>query len=132
MNMEYLEKCRHSLSSEQAKSLAETDNWGHVDKQQVHTDWDSLYKELSLLIGSLKPAEKKAQEMIGRHFKITCRFYVPSKEAYIGMGLFYSENNDMKNFHNAYHPQMVAFLGDAMTVYAQENLASLPHRPVGI
>ena len=124
MDIWYLEKCRSSLSSEQTKSLSETNNWGHVDKQQVHTDWDSLYKELSPLVDSSMPAEKKIQEMIGRHFKITCRFYVPSKEAYIGMGLFYSENKEMKEFHNAYHPKMVEFLGDAISVYAQENLVS--------
>ena len=124
MDIAYLEKCRSSLSSEQTKSLSETNNWGHVDKQQVHTDWDILYKELSPLVDSSMPTEKKIQEMIGRHFKITCRFYVPSKEAYIGMGLFYSENKEMKDFHNAYHPKMVAFLGDAISVYANENLVS--------
>jgi hypothetical protein len=33
---DYLQECRVALSSEQARPLAETDNWSHVDKQQVH------------------------------------------------------------------------------------------------
>ncbi len=118
----YLEKCRASLSAEQAKSLSETNNWGHVDKQQVHVDWDILYKELAPLVDSTMPGDEKVQQIMARHFAIACRFYRPSKQAYIGMGLFYSENKDMKEFHNAYHPKMVEFLGDAMTIYSQENL----------
>lgn len=124
LDMVYLEKCRSALSVEQTESLSETNNWAQVDKQQVHADWDTLYKELALLVDNAMPGDEKIQEIIGRHFKITCRFYHPSKDAYIGMGLFYSENQEMKAFHNAYHPKMTEFLGDAMSIYAQENLVS--------
>ena len=39
-----------------------------------------------------------------------------------GMSLFYQENEDMRNFHNAYHLDMVGFLAAAMPIYADENL----------
>jgi len=42
--------------------------------------------------------------------------------AYIGMALFYEENPDMKAFHNAYNPGMVAFMQRAMNFYAHQNL----------
>jgi hypothetical protein len=47
---EYLQACRVALGTEQAASLAATDNWSHVDKAQVHQDWDALYRELTPLI----------------------------------------------------------------------------------
>jgi hypothetical protein len=40
----------------------------------------------------------------------------------LAMGLFWHDNKDMKDFHNAYHPNMVEFLGEAIYVYAQRNL----------
>jgi hypothetical protein len=119
---QYLQECREALSSEQMKSLTETDNWSHVDKQQVHIDWDALYKELTPLMQQLPPSAPDIQAIMARHYSIVSRFYAPSKQAYIGMSLFYSENQDMKDFHNAYDPKMVEFLTEAMPIYAHEHL----------
>ena len=118
----YLETCRSFLSKEQAKSLSETNHWEHVNRPQVHADWDALYKEFSALIDSSIASDRKIQDFIEQHYAISRRFYTPSKEAYIGMALFYNEDSSMRDFHNAYHPKMVEFLGNAMVIYAQEKL----------
>jgi hypothetical protein len=60
---EYLNECREALSTEQTKSLAETNNWSHVDKTQVHIDWDILYKELALLIDDSLPSSPEVQSL---------------------------------------------------------------------
>ena len=104
---EYLEQCRQALTTEQTKSLAETENWSHVDKPQVHIDWDNLYKELAPLIDGSLPSSSEVQSLMARHCSIGSRFYPPSQKAYIGLALFYNENPDMKTFHNAYHPKMI-------------------------
>ena len=119
---EYLEQCRLALTTEQTKSLAETENWSHVDKQLVHVDWDILYKEVSFLVDDASPASPEVQTLMMHHYSIASRFYPPSREAYIGLGLFYQDNPDMKAYHNAYHPKMVDFLGEAIYAYAQSNL----------
>jgi len=110
------------MAAEQTKSLAKTDNWSHVDKQQAHIDWDVLYKELVPLVNGSLPSSPEVQSLMERHYSIASRFYVPSQKAYIGMALFYQDNPDMKSFHNAYHPKMVDFLGEAIFFYAQRNL----------
>lgn len=110
------------MVAEQAKSLAKTGNWSHVDEQEVHIDWDVLYKELVPLVNDWLPSSPEVQSLVGRHYSIASRFYEPSKNAYIGMALFYQDNPDMTDFHNAYHPRMVDFLGEAIFVYAQRNL----------
>jgi hypothetical protein len=118
----YLQECRIALNSEQARSLAETNNWSHVDKQQIHLDWDVLYKELTPMMQYLPPSAPDIQLLIARHYGIVSQFYTPSKQAYIGMSLFYAENHDMRDFHNSYHPSMVKFLAEAMPIYAHKNL----------
>jgi hypothetical protein len=122
LTAEYLQECRAALSAEQTQSLSETDNWSHVDKQQVHLDWEVLYKDLTSLMQHLPPSSPDVQAIMARHYGIAARFYKPSKHAYIGMSLLYAENQDMKAYHNAYHPNMVAFLAEAMPIYADENL----------
>jgi hypothetical protein len=119
---EYLEQCRQALATAQTKSLAETNNWSHVDKAQVHLDWDILYKEIAVLIDGSLPSSAEVQSLIARHCSIGARFYPPSLKAYIGLALFYNENADMKAFHNAFHPKMVEFLGEAIFFYANRNL----------
>jgi hypothetical protein len=122
MTPEYQQICRDALNDEQAKSLADTDNWSHVNKQQVHSDWDALYKELTPMIQRLPAAAPEIQAMMARHYGIVSCFYAPSKLAYIGMSLFYRENSDMKSFHNGYDANMVDFLGQAMPIYAEKHL----------
>lgn len=118
MDEQYADECRQALAREQARSLSETDDWGHVDRDRVHRDWDVLYKELATHLDGSLPEDRHVQELVHRHFEIACRFYTPSREAYAGMALFYAENGPMREFHNSYHPRMVDFLGEAMRVYA--------------
>jgi len=118
----YLEECRAALSAEQAESLATTANWAHVDKPKVHSDWDELYQKIAPVIDSHLPSAEPVQALIAEHYGIVSRFFKPSKEAYIGMGLLYGEDQKMMAFHNAYHPNMVPFIAEAMSIYADENL----------
>ena len=119
---EYADTCRTALAAEQASSLAETDGWSHIDRQQVHSDWDLLYRALAAMPDESEAASPAVQEMMARHYAIASRFYVPSKDAYIGMSLFYNENLEMRTFHNGYAPNLVVFLGEAMHVFAERNL----------
>ncbi|KRD48359.1 transcriptional regulator [Acidovorax sp. Root275] len=119
---EYLDQCRAAQRAEQEQSLASTNNWAHVDKPQAHADFDAFYKELAPLIDANEPASPTIQALMAKHFAIVSRFYVPSREAYVGTALFYADNAEMKAFHNTYHPRLVEFLGGAVYAYAQQNL----------
>ena len=121
---EYLSACRAALASEQARSLAETRQWAHVDKQKVHGDWDLLYRKLTPLMQGHPASSPTIQAVMAEHYEIVSRFFQPSRQAYIGMSLFYGENPDMKAFHDSYHPGMVSFLAQAMAIYAHEHLPS--------
>ena len=62
------------------------------------------------------------QKLVAEHYEIVSRFYKPTKEAYIGMSLFYKSNEAMRMFHNDYHPGMAEYMEKAMPVYALGNL----------
>ncbi len=122
LSREYLAKCKEALETQQTHSLSVTNNWEHVDRNLVHKDWDTLYKQLSKHVTTTAVDNVKMQLLMKEHFEIACRFYTPSKEAYVGMGIFYKENEDMWKFHYSYHPEMVDYLGDAIYHYADSNL----------
>ncbi|MBP2215089.1 TipAS antibiotic-recognition domain-containing protein [Arthrobacter sp. CAN_C5] len=118
----YLQTCRDTLTRDQAASFAATNGWAHVDRDEVHADWDEIYRELAQNIDQRNPEDDATQALIDRHYRIACQFYTPSKEAYIGMALSYRENQDMRVFHNGYHQDMVEFLIPAITTYARHRL----------
>lgn len=120
---DYLSLCRSSREREQSESLAATDNWAHVDKAKVHADWDTLYKEIAPLIASGAMADApEVQALVARHHAIISRFYEPSREGYIGLGLFYQEDTSMREFHNSYHSQLADYMRDAICVFAVARL----------
>ena len=122
LSNKYLTECKNALNAEQTHSLSTTDNWAHVNRELVHQDWDLLYKKLAEYADGTTVDNMNVQKLMEEHFEITCRFYTPSKEAYIGMAIFYKEDEDMRKFHNSYHPEMVEYLGDAIVHYASSNL----------
>ncbi len=119
---QYLQQCRDAQAAEQAASLAATDQWAHVDKARAHQDFQRFYVELAPLIDSADPSSPAIQALMVQHHAIVSRFYAPSRGAYIGTALFYADNPDMKAFHNAYHPRLVEFLGEAIYAYAHRHL----------
>ncbi|MDY0815670.1 TipAS antibiotic-recognition domain-containing protein [Kitasatospora purpeofusca] len=127
MGNSYEDECRRSLAEEQVRSLAGTNDWEHVDRDRVHRDWDALYREITVCLndGAL-PGEQKVQELVRRHFDIACRFYTPSREAYVGMALFYAEDEGMRAFHDSYHAGLVEFLGAAIRVFADQGTGFAP------
>ena len=100
---EYIDSCKKALKKEQEKSLFETNNWSHVNKEEVHENWNLLYVKIAEELDTLSPSDIKAQDFIREHYKIVCAFYKPSKEAYLGMSLFYKED-------------------EAISIYAYKNL----------
>ncbi len=126
---QYADACRNALAAEQAESLQQTDGWSHVDRRQVHDDWDRLYRAFAALPEASEASSPAVQELVAQHYAIACRFYVPSKEAYIGMSLFYGEDPDMRTFHDAYAPGLVHRLSEAMQVFAERNLRASAGAP---
>ena len=78
------------------------------------------------LVCCLKEGEnvhsKKVQALIGRHHGWVSNYWVPAKDAYIGLGQNYINCAEFCAFYNKYDARLAEFLADAMAVYAETNL----------
>ena len=88
----------------------------------MHADWDTLYRKLTPLMQAHPAASPTIQAVMAEHYALVSRFFRPSRQAYVGMSLFYAEDPAMKAFHDAYDPGLVPFLAEAMAVYADDHL----------
>jgi hypothetical protein len=120
----YLAECRKALDAEKAQSLAQTNNWAHVDRDKIHAEWQALYAEMAQhLTDHADPASEEFQGFVARHYTIIKEFYVPSKQAYIGMSLFYVEDDGFRKYHESFHPLLPLLLQKGMQHFAQNGMA---------
>ena len=68
------------------------------------------------------PQADAVQALIARHHKWVSNYWVPNREAYIGLGQNYQNHPDFRAFYDKYDARLVDFLSEAMAVYAKANL----------
>lgn len=116
---EYGTKAEELLKQSQRK----TATWNADEWDSVKKDGDALHTELTLAIDKqLCPYSKEVQAIIERHFALQSRFFDLTKEVYIGLADLYATHPDFKKFFEAYHPNMIDYLGKAIKHYAEKNL----------
>lgn len=94
-----------------------------VQKKQLHEICIDITKSLAMAIDNKhEVGSETVQNLIQRHYDWVCHYWQPTKETYIALGEMYNEHNEFNEFYNQYHPEMVRFLSDAMTVFAKRNL----------
>jgi DNA-binding transcriptional MerR regulator len=105
-------------------SKQRTQGWTKQDYEGVKEDYDRLHRALTdALTRGLKPDDKGVQELVKQHYNVICRFWTPNKEAYIGLGKMYCEHPDFRKLYDSHHPKLAEFLANAISVFAQNELA---------
>lgn len=64
----------------------------------------------------------KVQTLIARQHAWVANFWTPNKEAYIGLGQSYVDDERFRAFYDKHDLRLVDFLCDAMAIYAENNL----------
>jgi hypothetical protein len=97
MDERYADLCRRSLG-ESRPEVSRRPAAGRTSTRTKSTaDWDALYSEIADSLDDARPKDDRTQALIENHFKIASRFYSPTREAYIGMAMLYSEDAGMKD-----------------------------------
>lgn len=105
------------------ESKKRTAKWDKDEWDKVKNEGDEIHKALANAIKQgLSPDSEEVQAIISRHYKMIQRFYDVSKEVYVGLTDLYAQHPDFNKFFEAYHPDMIEFIGDAMRFYAEKNL----------
>lgn len=62
------------------------------------------------------------QTLVARQHAWVTNFWTPDKQAYIGLGQTYVDDERFRAFYNKHDSRLVNFLCDAMRLYAEKNL----------
>lgn len=121
---QYLVKEYGTKAEERLKqSRQRTVKWDKDEWDDVKNIGDKIYKELSSAINSkLEPESNVVQDIICRHYNLQNRFFDLTKEVYIELANLYGQHPDFKKFFEAYHLNMIEYIGKAIRCYADKNL----------
>ena len=90
--------------------------------QAVRDEGDAVTRGLAALMD--RPVDDpEVQALIGRHYKWVCTFWTPDAAAYTGLGQLYTDSPEFRANYDKYAVGLVDFLREAMTYYAEHELA---------
>lgn len=111
---------RHTID----ESWEKFSNISKSDRDKLHEQGITITEKLKKAIDDGFLADSsEVQQLIKKHYDWICHYWIPTKESYIGLSQMYKENNEFNRFYSNYHPNMVSFLSEAMTVFANDNLS---------
>jgi len=118
----------------------------NADKQIRAWDseiWENIQKTTKTILESLAYSMNNqfsydsihVQNIIEQHYKLTQRYLPLNKDAYIGLGKLYCENEAFRNFYNGpknpidgsnMNEGLVNYLAEGMKIYAEKELTLKP------
>lgn len=82
---------------------------------------DAIHHQLvEALERGLLPESAEVQKIMPKHYQQICLFWTPDREKYIGLSEMYGSHPDFVRFYDNIHPELLAFLQQAMCCYAQQ------------
>ena len=104
------------------------DSWQRVShwKKPNWEEFKNTGETLNLRLANalkqgFKPDSDEVQALTLDHYNWVNNFWTPTCETYLSLGQMYLDHPDYRVFYNRYHPDLVEFLMNAMTVFAKKN-----------
>jgi DNA-binding transcriptional MerR regulator len=98
-------------------------NWSTEQWLENKAGMDKIHAELvEGITHELSPSSAEVQNIIQRHYQMTCMFWTPTRETYIGLSQLYASHPNFVKFYNDMHPKLLEFLMSAMKTYAEKKL----------
>jgi hypothetical protein len=97
--------------------------WSREEATEVHGERGAVHRRLAELMAAGEPVDAPAvQEAVAAHHAWVSRFWVPGREAYVGLGQMYVEDPRFTATIDGYGTGLSPYLRDAMAVYAGNRL----------
>jgi DNA-binding transcriptional MerR regulator len=77
----------------------------------------------ALMTAGVEVTDPRVQALVRRHHAQIAVFWTPSKEAYVGLGQMYVDDERFTATYDAFAPGLAPYLRDAMAVFAERTLA---------
>lgn len=98
--------------------------WSPADAERARTGYTQVHDGLAPLHADGVPVDdERVQALIAEHYDITNLFWTPTVESYKGLGQMYVDDPRFTRNIGQGNDDLVAYLRDAMTVYADAHLA---------
>lgn len=91
--------------------------------ERLRSGFGEVHERIETLMAEGAPVEdERVQDAVQSHHEIVSLAWEPSREAYVGLGEMYVEDDRFREVIGRGDDEMVTFLRDAMRVYAERNL----------
>jgi MerR family transcriptional regulator, thiopeptide resistance regulator len=121
---ELIERYGDDISPHIEQSKQRMGRWSKADAQRIQGEWAQFGPALVELINQDRTADDPAvQATIAGHYRWVCNFWTPNRESYPGLGQLYVDSPEFRAQFDALDPRLAEFMRDAMSAYAQANLA---------
>ena len=98
--------------------------WSPADAERARTGYGEVHAGLARLRAEgAGPEDARVQDLVRQHHEVTCLFWTPGREAYRGLAQTYVDDERFRQSIGQGDDALVAFLRDAMHVYADARLA---------
>lgn len=98
-------------------------SWTPEDAQGTMRLWqEALSDAASAMQQGAEPGDEASQGAIRKHIDFISQFWTPSREAYLGLGETYVNDERFPAQFEAVAPGLAAFFREAMTLYAEARL----------
>jgi DNA-binding transcriptional MerR regulator len=98
--------------------------WSKADAEKARTGYTTVHEGLATLLDAGVPADdERVQQLVDLHYQVTSLFWTPDREAYRNLGQMYVDDERFRRNIGGGNDALVAYLRDAMGVYAQARLS---------
>lgn len=98
--------------------------WSAADAQKAGTGFARVHEGLAPLLAAGVPVDDaRVQELVQLHYEVICLFWTPDAQAYRNLGAMYVEDERFRRNIGGGNDELVAYLRDAMAVYADTRLS---------
>ncbi len=123
-NDPYAAQARELYGETAVEAQRRAASWDGTIAGRVKDEGDAVHRDLAAAMQANTPADHPAvQQIVGRHHAWVSNFWTPGRDAYLGLGELYVDDERFTANIDATAPGLAVYLRDAMTVYAQEQLS---------
>lgn len=101
-----------------------TKDWSNEQWLAHKQATDEVHEDLvNAIYAGLKPESIEVQAVIRRHYELTNVFWTPDRKSYVALWELYGSHPDFVEFYRKQHPDLLNFMGKAMTYFAETELS---------
>ena len=121
---EYAAEAEENWPEEFAASQQKFAALSEPEQQALFLKNDEISRNLAtLFLAGLETSSPEVQAQISEHYKWVCAFWTPNRDAYIGLGQLYVDDERFTATYEVYAKGLAPFICDAIQFWSFENLS---------